>query len=150
MKTIGLLVLLLPFLAACSSPNSRINPGADLSGYSHIWVEHRLADGHSVDEIIARSLRTLGYDASCGPRTLMPDNAEVILSYDDHWTDDFTSYMIQIAMTLHTTRTDKLLASGVYNRPSITGHTPDAMIDALLRQFFQPKVPPVPQTPPVS
>ena len=74
----------------------------------------------------------------------MPDSAEVVISYDAQWTYDFTRYLIRISMTVHTARTDKLLASGTTYRPSITSRTPDAMIATLLQGWFKPHVPPVP------
>ena len=144
MKKFVELAFLTALLAGCSSTASHVATGVDLSTYRHVWVEHQLSDGNGVDEIIARQLRGLGYDATAGPKTLMPDSAEIILSYDAQWTEDFTRYMIRIGMTVHTARTDKFLASDVNYRPSITGHTPDAMIATLLREWFKPKVPPVP------
>ena len=144
MKKIVALFFLAGLLAGCSSTASWMAAGVDLSAYRHVWVEHQLADGDGVDENIARQLRGLGYDATAGPKTLMPDSAEIILSYDAQWTFDFTRYLIRINMTIRTARTDKLLAKATNYRPSITSRTPDAMIATLLKGWFKPHVPPVP------
>jgi hypothetical protein len=134
-------------LAGCAQFDTRVARKTDLGEFKHIYVQHLLTDGRGIDEIIARELRRLGYDASAGPLTLMPQNAEVIVAYQDRWTFDFTTYMIEIDMQVKTARSDRLLAEGRSFRPSLVGNSPVELIDQILNKWFKPHVPPVPQTP---
>ena len=119
--------------------DSHTEPKADLGGYHHVFVEKLLADGYGVDQIMARELRGMGYDATSGPLTMMPDNAEIVVAYYDRWTYDFTNYMIELDLIVRTARTDKRLATFHYHRPSITGGSTVEMLDIALRKIFPDK-----------
>jgi hypothetical protein len=138
-KSTALLLLLLPFLPACSSLSSHTEPKADLGGYHHVFVEKLLADGYGVDQIMARELRNMGYDATSGPLTMLPDNAEIIVAYYDRWTYDFTNYMIELDLIVRTARTDKRLATVYFHRPSLTGGSTLEMVDTALGKVFPAK-----------
>ena len=86
----------------------------------------------------ARQLREMGYDSSSGALTMMPSGTELIVSYEDMWTWDFNTYMIEIDMAVRSARTDKILAVGHYNRPSMVfGRPPTSMIHDLLVKLFK-------------
>jgi hypothetical protein len=135
------LVLLLLVLPACSSLQTHVEPKVDLGSYRHIFVESLLSDGNGVDQVIARELRGLGYDATSGPLTMLPDDAEVVVAYTDRWNPDFANHMIALSLIVRTARTDRKLASAVYNRPSITGESSVELVDAVLARLF-PRKPP--------
>ena len=125
-------------LGGCTQITTRSLPKADLSRHKHVFVEHRLADSFGVADEIARQLRALGYDASSGALTMMPPDTELIVSYDDMWTWDFSTYMIEIDMQVRTARSDKILAVGHYFRPTMVfGHPPAEMIHDLIEKLFK-------------
>lgn len=125
-------------LGGCSHINTRALPDANVGNYKHIFVEHRLADSFGVADEIARQLRIMGYDASSGALTMMPPGEDLIVSYDDMWTWDFNSYMIEIDLQVRSARGDKILAVGHYFRPSMVfGHPPSDMIHELLVKLFK-------------
>ena len=70
-------------LASCSSLDTR--KVVDLTPFKHVYVVHRLTDDHHVDEMFVHELQLLGHDASSGPLTMLPDNADAILTYQDRW-----------------------------------------------------------------
>jgi hypothetical protein len=125
-------------LAGCGNIVTRSLPNAGLSGHRHIFVEHRIPDSHGVADEMARQLRAMGYDASAGALTMMPGDTELIVSYEDMWTWDFNSYMIEIDVQVRTARGDRTLAAGHYYRPSMMfGHPPADMIHELLVKLFK-------------
>lgn len=125
-------------LGGCAQIVTRAVPKANVGQYHHIFVEHRLADAYGVADEVARQLRAMGYDASAGALTMMPPETEVILSYDDMWQADFSTYLIEFDLQVRTARGDKILAVGHYYRPSmILGHPPTAMIHELLVKVFK-------------
>lgn len=141
---------IISLLAGCAEFDTRVAQKTNLGNLQHIYVQHLLTDGRGIDQIIARELRRLGYDASAGPLTLMPADTEVVLLYQDRWTYDFTTYMIEIDMQLKTAHSDRLIAEGRSFRPSVLGNSPVDLIDQIVNKWFKPHVPPVPQTPPAA
>jgi hypothetical protein len=137
-------------LAGCAEFSSRTTPSAKLGSYQHIYVQHSLTDGRGLDGVIAQELQRLGYDASAGPLTLMPKNTELVLLYQDRWSWDFTTYMIELNMQVMTAHSGRMLAEARTFRPSLVGHPPVQLVDQILNNWFKPHVPSVPQTPPVD
>lgn len=148
MKKAALALLLLPLLASCGHLATRTAAHVDLDRFRHVYVEHLLTDGRGIDELIARELRQRGYQASAGPLQLMPGDTEIIVSYSDRWTFDFTEYLLRIEMQVHTNHTGRLIAEGYFERPSVTGNAPVEMIDHVLDKLFKTRGPAVPPPPP--
>jgi len=144
------LLAIVSLLAGCAEFSSRVVPTVKLGSYQHVYVQHSLTDGRGLDGIIAQELRRLGYDAGAGPLTLMPKNTELIVMYQDRWSWDFTTYMIELDMQVMTAHSGRMLADARTFRPSILGHAPVELIDQILDKWFKPRVPSVPQTPPVD
>jgi hypothetical protein len=128
----------LVLLGGCSQITTRTLPKADIGSQKHIFVERRLADNYGVSVEIARQLRAMGYDASSGALTMMPPGTDLVVSYDDMWTWDFTTYMIEIDMQVRSAHTDKILAVGHFFGPhAVLGSAPPAMIHDLLVKLFK-------------
>jgi hypothetical protein len=140
MKKTTWLFCVLPLLAGCSSLSTRAVPEANLSTYRNVFVEHELADGRGVDQFIMRKLQAMGFDSACGPLTMKPVEAELIVSYQDYWTFDFTTYLVELDVQVHDARTGRELAIGRYFHPSITGGWTSDMVDPLIERLF--KAPP--------
>ena len=125
-------------VAGCSTMTTRSLPKADIGHYKHVFVEHRLADSFGIAEEITRQLNEMGYDATMGPMTMMPVNAEIIVSYEDMWDWSFKNYMIEIDMSVRSARDDRILAVGHYVYPGLVfSRAPAAMIHDLLGKLFK-------------
>ena len=125
-------------LCGCAHLTTRALPNANVGRYKHIFVEHRLADSYGIADEMARQLAEMGYDASAGALTMMPNDAELIVSYEDMWTWDFNTYMIELDVQVRSARTDKILAVGHYFRPAMVfGRPPSSMIHDLLAKLFK-------------
>ena len=125
-------------LGGCTHMTTRTLPNANIGHYKHIFVEHRLADAYGIADEMARQLTEMGYDSSAGALTMMPPNAELIVSYEDMWTWDFNTYMIEIDVQVRSARNDKILAVGHYFRPAMVfGGPPASMIHELLAKLFR-------------
>ena len=139
MKSLRLAALsaVLALSAGCSSLNTR--SVVSLADFKHIYVEHRLTDDHHIDEMLVHELQQLGHEASCGPRTLLPDNADAILTYADRWEWDFKTYLIELTVELHTARTGKKLADGSYLQQTPKSKPPAEVVHELLASLFKAK-----------
>jgi len=138
MKRIAFLPCLALLLWGCSTKTQidRATPPAKLH---HIFVEHLLSDGHNVDELIARELRRLGYDASAGPLTMMPEGTEAIIAYQPSWTFDFTTYLIEIDVAVRDAKTAKEIAVSRVFRPAVIGNDTNTMIQRAIDPIFKKK-----------
>jgi len=125
-------------VAGCSQLTTRSLPNSDIGRYKHVFVEHRLADSFGVADEVARQLRDMGYDASSGAITMLPQDAELVVSYDDMWTWDFNTYMIEFDMQVRLAHSDRIVAVGHYYRPTaVFGRPPEGMIRELLLKLFK-------------
>ena len=128
------LLLATALFSSCSSLSTR--SVVDLAPFKRIYVVHRLTDDHRLDELFVRELTSLGHEASSGPITMMPENAEAVLTYTDRWEWDFKSYLIELAIELRTARSDKKLADGRYYQPSLKTKAPAEVIHDVLAPLF--------------
>lgn len=133
-------------LAGCSNFSTRTAASLQPKRINHVYVEHRLADGRNLDQLIAAELRRRGYDATGGPATMMPDGEEAIVSYVDTWSDDFTIYLIELDVDVRDAKSGVVIGTGKYFKPSVIGTNPEQMIAKVLDKIFPPHVPPVATT----
>ncbi len=134
-----LLLLLISFtlLTACSSTKIRRDPTVDLNQFTRFYVETRLNDNHATDALIAAELRRLGFEATHGHLTMMPDDIEVLITYDARWTWDFRSYLINLDITARNPHTRRLMATGTARHTGITNKKPARMIAEIFGKFFK-------------
>lgn len=121
--------------AGCASVETRKT--LDLSPFKRIYVEHRLTDDRRIDEQIVQELQRLGYEASCGHLTMMPDKMDAILTYEDRWEWDFKTYLIELTVTVRTAHTSKKLADGRYYQPTPRAKPASEVIRDVLTPLFK-------------
>jgi hypothetical protein len=136
------LLCLVPLTAGCTHLETRLAPAAKLASYRNVFVEHELSDGRSIDLFIMRKLQSMGFVAAAGALTMKPPEAELVVSYQEHWTFDFTNYIIEIDMQVHDARTGRELAVGRYFHPAITHEYTSEVVDPLIDQLFGQKATP--------
>jgi hypothetical protein len=126
-------------LGGCSSVAVKTRPNTDLRHWRRVFVEHRLSDGRNLDEIIARDLRALGYEASAGAPTMMPRDTQVIVAYVDTWDWEGRNFMIAFDVQVREARTDQTLATGHRYRPGeVFSSTPETMVRSVIEALFKP------------
>jgi len=122
--------------AGCSSVETR--KVIDLAPFKRIYVVHRFGDDHRLDEALVAELRHLGREVSSGPLTMLPADADAVLTYQDHWEGDFKSHLIELNIELHTARTNKKLADGHLSQPTPKPKPPADAVRELLGPLFKP------------
>ena len=121
-------------LAGCSSVSTRqVMP---LEQFPRIYVERRLNDNHYVDEVLVAELRQMGFEASSGPRTLLPPDTDAVMTYDARWAWDFKTYLIELNLEVHTYPAGKKLAEGRFHQPSLTTKSPPQVVRELLKSLY--------------
>jgi hypothetical protein len=136
MKVLVLLLCWAACLTSCSSIHTRRDPRVDLSRIKSFYVLHRLTDDHHIDEMIVDQLKKYGREASAGPLTMMPQEVEALVTYQDEWAWDFKTYLIQLRIEIRRSHNNQPLAEGMYRQPSIVTKSPAAVIEEILKPVF--------------
>ena len=130
-----LLALLAGLFSGCSSVNSR--QVVELGRFQRFYVERRPNENNRVDELIAAEIRARGHIAGSGPRTMMPEDTQVIVTYDARWNWDFKTYLIELNLEFHTVFPSKKLADAQYYQPSLTPKAPPDAVRELVGRLFR-------------
>ena len=119
--------------------SSRILPDTDITKYEIYYVVRHSEEEHNMDEIIQREMQVLGLNVQSGPLKLKPSDVDVIVTYEDNWAWDITSYLLSLAIDFRDAESDKLLATGKSYRPSMDRKPPDFMTREILDGIFKKK-----------
>ncbi len=138
MKAFAYLIPALLFCAGCSSVTVQKSPALDLSKVHRVFIEQRQNDNNHLNDMMVDEMRRLGFEASTGPLTMMPEDTEAVLAYDARWTWDFHTYMIELNLGLRNARTGKKLAEGRYYQPSVRPLPADEAVHAIIVKMFAP------------
>jgi hypothetical protein len=134
-----LLLCLLIFMSVTGCANlatGRVTPGIDISQFNKFYVVKFEPDGSGINNLIRDELQTMGYEAKTGPENEVPEDTEVIVTYQDNWMWDITMYMIKLKVFMHNPETQKLLASAKSYHTSLTRKSPEEMVTETLTNIF--------------
>ncbi|HET7538174.1 MAG TPA: hypothetical protein VFJ90_17060, partial [Candidatus Didemnitutus sp.] len=135
-KLLGWITFFVLAMTGCTSVNTHSWSKSDLHSFKHVYVETASNDSAQIDAMIARELQKLGFDASSGVRTMRPDNAELLVTYDGQWEWDFRLYLIQLNLTVRSVRDGQQLATARIVHPGVTSKSPEAMVREVLTPLF--------------
>ena len=128
------LFLACALLAACSSLTTKHE--GDLKAVKRVYVEHLLTDNYRTDFAIVDELKRLGYEASCGPLTMMPDGVDAIISYRQRSAWDFKSYLIELDVDLKQAFSGKTLATSRFYQPSLRTKSPEEAVHTVVTSLM--------------
>lgn len=104
MKTFLLRVLFAAGLAlalgGCASVDASIDSGRSLKKVEHFFVVSNLNDNHALDQQIAAAIRAHDRTAEVGPLTMMPDNTQAVIAFQDNWAWDFGEHLVYLRITV--------------------------------------------------
>ncbi|MDD9180767.1 MULTISPECIES: hypothetical protein [Aliivibrio] len=112
-------------------------PGQSLDDLGNIYVQHFSPDKRHLNYIIADKLTLLGYPATPLDTIVIPDDADIVITYVDNWQWDITNYLIQIKIDFRNAESKQLLVTGESFRTSLVRKDPDFMIQEALEKIFQ-------------
>ncbi len=92
-------LLLVLLLGGCASTNTRVERRQAPEGMQRYFVLANSNDNRAIDRRIANALRAHGLTAESGPRTMMPEDTQVLVSYEDHWSWDFGDRLNYLRIT---------------------------------------------------
>lgn len=111
----------------------------DLGRFRRVFVEQRLNDNVGAHRLIAQELRALGYEAESGWLTMMPESAQLVVTYDVRETWDFRPYIIELNAAVRPAQDyNRIVATARYFRPGVTGKAAEEMVRDLVAKLFPP------------
>ena len=133
-----LLLSLAFFLGGCASYDSSLDPGRSVAKFQRFFVVSNLNDNHGLDHLIAETLKARGRVAELGPLTMMPDDTQVVVIYQDRWTWDFGDHLVAMHIAVRDVRSEQAFASVGFNAKvplhETTPVTVARLIDNLLKK----------------
>src|SRR4051812_45769634 len=87
-------------LGGCASFDASVDSGRSLKKVQRFFVLSNLNDNHAIDQQIAAALRAHDRTAEVGPLTMMPDDTQAVVSFQDHWTWDFGEHLVFLRITV--------------------------------------------------
>src|SRR4051812_13084375 len=125
-------------LGGCASFDASVDSGRSLKNVHRFFVLSNLNDNHAVDQQIAAALRARGHTAEVGPLTMMPDDAQAVVAFQDHWTWDFGEHLVFLRINVRDPAASQSYAAVTFDArvplheaPSVTVRR---MVDALLEK----------------
>jgi hypothetical protein len=135
MVPLALFAVVALFAAGCAQV-SREGRG-DLSRFTRVYVEQRLNDNVGAHRLMVAELRALGYEADSGWLTMMPENTQLIITYDVRETWDFRPYVIELNAAVRPAKDyNRIVATARYFRPGLTGKKTEEMVRELMATLF--------------
>ena len=101
-------------LSGCASYSSQIEHGRSLKKIQRFFVVSNLNDNHGIDKLIAEVLRARGREADSGPLTMMPDDTQAIVTFNDHWTWDFGDHLTFLQIAVRDTKSEQSFATATF------------------------------------
>jgi hypothetical protein len=98
-------------LGGCASYNIQVDRGRSLKGIQRFFVVSNLNDNHALDRQIAEVLKDRGREADTGPLTMMPDNTQAIITFQDHWSWDFGDHLVYLQISIRDTHSEQPFGS---------------------------------------
>lgn len=108
-------VLLVLLFGGCASYDTQVARGPGLAGMQRFFVIANANDSRGLDHRIAASLKARGLTAETGPRTMMPEDTQAIVTYDDHWGWDFGERLVHLQINVRDARTAQPLAAATFS-----------------------------------
>jgi lysyl-tRNA synthetase class I len=140
MKLLGsrgpVILLIGLLLGGCVSFEASVDRGRSLRTVQRCFVVSNPNDNHALDRQIATALTNRGRTAVIGPLTMLPDDAQAVVTYVDHWSWDFGAHLDYLKITVRDPLASQPYASVTFSaRVSLreeTAATVDKLIGTLL------------------
>jgi hypothetical protein len=131
----GLLLFGALFTAGCTSVDAQPG-GKAVASKKRFFVLSNPNDNHAIDRQIANTLKARGYEGDCGPHTMMPDDTEVIVTYEEHWDWDFGDHLVFLQIDAKDERSGRLYGSAVYRAKIPSGKSVGKIISGLIDRLL--------------
>ncbi|AOS43175.1 hypothetical protein Verru16b_00218 [Lacunisphaera limnophila] len=138
LRTFPAAFLLCLLLGGCASVDTKVERAEDLARVQRFFVIANANDSRALDRHLVNALRARGLTAEFGPRTMIPDDTQAVITYQDSWTWDFGDRLMYLEVTARDVQSRQPLGLMQY-RAKIPGRQPvGEIITDLVTRLFTP------------
>jgi hypothetical protein len=123
-------LLLLGLISGCATYNA--NVPRSLKGVTQYFVLANGNDNRALNHQIVATLKAQGFSAETGPLTMMPDETQAIITYQDYWSWDFGEHLVYLQISARDRKSSEQFGSVTFNAKVPTRKTPAAIVDGLV------------------
>lgn len=134
-------------LGGCASFDAGAPQGSGLANLQRFFVVSNLNDNHALDQRIATALEARGLVAGSGPLTMMPDNTQAIVTFQDNWAWDFGEHLVFLKLAVHKPDSNEIIASAVFSARIPLKEAPPIIMQLVGRLFDNKNSAPGPASP---
>jgi len=102
-------------LGGCASFDASVESGQSLKGVQRFFVVRNLNDNRALDHQIAQALKARGLAAEVGPLTMMPDDTQAVVTFQDHWAWDFGEHLVFLRIDVRKPSQNQTYASATFS-----------------------------------
>jgi hypothetical protein len=103
------------FLGGCASFDASVEGGQSLQGVQRFFVVSNLNDNRALDHQIAAALKASGRTAEVGPLTMMPDDTQAVVTFQDYWAWDFGERLVFLKINVRHPSKEQTYASATFS-----------------------------------
>lgn len=124
-------------LGGCASFDASVEGGRSLKNVQRFFVHSNLNDNRALDHHIAAALRARGRTVETGPLTMMPDDAQAVVAFQDHWAWDFGEHLVFLKITVRDPSASQAYASVTFSARVPLREKPAATVDRLVGALLE-------------
>jgi hypothetical protein len=102
-------------LGGCASFEATVDRGRSLKDTQRFFIISNLNDNRALDHQIAMALKARGRTAEVGPRTMMPDDTQAVITFQDHWAWDFGEHLVFLKLSVRGPVSEQVYASATFS-----------------------------------
>ena len=126
-------------LGGCASYHAQMDRGRNLSKVQRFFVVSNLNDNHGVDHQIVEALKAHSREAESGPLTMMPDNTQAVITFQDHWTWDFGEHLVYFQLSVRDTESQQSFGTASFSAKVPLRENASVTIARLVDQLLDKK-----------
>ena len=101
-------------LGGCATYEAQVDRGRNVGRIKRFFVVSNLNDNHALDAHIAASLKAREREAGTGPLTMMPDDAQAVVTFQDRWDWDFGEHLIYLKIMVRDPQANQPFATETF------------------------------------
>lgn len=122
-------------LGGCASFDASVEGGQSLKGVQRFFVVSNLNDNRALDHQIAKALRGRGRTAEVGPLTMMPDDTQAVVTFQDHWAWDFGEHLVHLQLSAFEPGSPQPVAAATYSAKIPGRQSPPEIVEELVSRL---------------
>lgn len=116
--------------------HARFDPERDIRPSDVFYVRQSSDDERKLGQLIADNLSVRGMTATVGTEDSVPDGVTILVTYEDRWSWDITTFLIEMTITLRDPTTREAFAIGSSYHTSMSRLNPVEMVDEIVSNLL--------------